>query len=153
MLLVLSYKVRKHRQGWRPMGQSAAAAPAQLKGHVPSPTFTPVPPNCDSLTPPATVLPSVPPCMGKSLHVVSLLGSPLATALAANGDATRTTAVHGHAELPRFTMLRSSQQGQEMSPGALRDTVNFTLQLNSDKKPHAPNKKAPLCLVLLVAMK
>lgn len=38
------------------VGPGAMAAPAQLKGHVRPPTFTPVPPNCGSLTPTTTVL-------------------------------------------------------------------------------------------------
>lgn len=82
VLLVLSCKVRKHRQGWRPTEQEAKAAPAQLKVHVPSTqqwvqteVASPRVPQCPC---------SVPPCAGKSLQAGSLLGSLLAAVLAAN---------------------------------------------------------------------
>lgn len=47
------------------MGRGAAAAPAQLQGHVQSPTFIPVPSNCGSLPPPTTVLPLCPTLHGQ----------------------------------------------------------------------------------------
>lgn len=111
------------------MGPGPVAAPAQLKGQVLSQTFTAEPPNCvTSLLHPTLIL-----CWALCWQ---------------QGQGTRMAAAHRDKELPIHPA--EHQEGAEDAPRRLeryreilRDTENFTLQLDGDKKATQPPTKSP----------
>lgn len=117
------------------MGPGSLAAPAQLQGQVLSQTFTAEPPNCGTSSPTTASPPPRPAHLNLCVLFLCWAGSVLAA----------------EAKPPAWQLLTKScpstllsvRKGQEMPLVGLRETGNFTLQLNGDKEPHTPPTKSP----------